>query len=577
MPKQKTLYEFAQFLIEAEKLEKEGISVRKICKDLANKYGCTAEALRKRLKTHRKIVPEVSNKKKGKGKKGKGRGKNRNSQGKRGKAILNLEEETALVTLIKQASLMNHALAKQDIIKYVKRNHKFNHKKWNSQAWLKSFLARNNDVLKDKSLKIISQGRVQPSSIESMEEFIESVKQKSETFNMQDNNIVNVDEFQLKISGYTAGRRRITAVRPSGHIHKQVATDVRGGCVGSLISFICAEGTLLYSALCLKPDGKVRSKGQELYYIESDAIEEQGAGTRQRPIPQMRIYTPTGMIDGETWEIIYSGFLEHMNNTDPGKEYLVYMDNLPQHTNLNTIEKGLKQGVDSMFLPKGTSQFSQPSDNIPFGSMRKIINREGSLTMGKNINHEKLNVIIRDIVPKAMAKSFKPNQIKHAFEETGIYPFNEDILRRNTLENLGNLTDKSKNTLAELEEKVSDAITTIYKKDDEGKPTTKQRVKATIGLNQAYTSGHVLQMHEMEVQKQEDEARKKNEKKQAMEQKRKEKEREKELKRAALAEKRENARMKKEDEARKRNEKKLAKEQKKAALAKKSENAIEKK
>ena len=91
------------------------------------------------------------------------------------------------------------------------------------------------------------------------------------------------------------------------------------------------------------------------------------------------------------------------------------MDNFPQHTQLQTIEKGLDKQVECIFLVKGTSQYSQPCDSYPFASMRKRINKLGSIKMGKIFEGEKLNPLIRDIVPKAMALSFQPNQIKEAF------------------------------------------------------------------------------------------------------------------------------------------------------------------
>ena len=91
------------------------------------------------------------------------------------------------------------------------------------------------------------------------------------------------------------------------------------------------------------------------------------------------------------------------------------MDNFPQHTQLQTIEKGLDKQVECIFLVKGTSQYSQPCDSYPFASMRKRINKLGSIKMGKIFEGEKLNPPIRDIVPKAMALSFQPNLIKEAF------------------------------------------------------------------------------------------------------------------------------------------------------------------
>ena len=114
-------------------------------------------------------------------------------------------------------------------------------------------------------------------------------------------------------------------------------------------------GTLIYSVLCLKPDGKVRCQDQDIFYIQSDQIEAHGSSTRRRPVPQIRIYTESGMIDAHTWDVVFTGFLGHIKNITSGQNYVVFMDNLPQHTQLHTIEKGLDHQVECIFLVKGTS------------------------------------------------------------------------------------------------------------------------------------------------------------------------------------------------------------------------------
>ena len=429
--------------------------------------------------------------------------------------------------------------------RYVKKSFKSNHSNFNARSWLTHFLKRNKKTLKNKPLKVIAKGRTDDSSIASTEEFITTIKEKAEGFNMTADKLINVDEFQLKISGYTAGKGKISAVRKSGSTHKQISTETRGGNIGSLISFICADGTLIYSALCLKPDGKIRNK-EDIFYILSDSIERHGVSTRKRPIPQLRIYKETGMIDNEAWDLIFSKFLQHLKDISPGKEYLVYMDNLPQHTQLTTIQKGLNQGVHCMFLVKGTSQYSQPNGRYPFGAMRRFVNKEGSINMGKNFQSEKLNTIIRDLVPRAMSKSFSPDQIRKSFEVTGLWPLDEEILRKNCLENLGGIQDneeKEPDVFEELEETTMNTVKGFYKEKKSIK--TQERVKATIGLNQAYTSGHVLYMHEEERKKRE-EAQMKTQKKEAQQQRKLEKEREKEEKKAVQAQKKEDARKKKE-------------------------------
>ena len=161
------------------------------------------------------------------------------------------------------------------------------------------------------------------------------------------------------------------------------------------------------------------------------------------------------------------------------------------------------------------------------------MNKECSNRMGTNLSGDSLNVMICDIVPKAMEKSFTPTKIKGVFRVTGLYPFNEEIFRRNCLENLGSVTEEN-NTLSTVEEKVMITLKDMYKQED-SKRDGKKRVRATIGLNQAYTAGHVIQMHQEEVRRKEEEASEKRARTEASEEKKKDIQKKKAAKKLALA------------------------------------------
>ena len=57
-------------------------------------------------------------------------------------------------------------------------------------------------------------------------------------------------------------------------------------------------------------------------------------------------------------------------------------------------------------------------------------------------------------------------------------------------------------TLANIEKNATQMVNGCYKPDNDKK--TNERAKTNISLNQAYTSGHVIQMHELEKNKKED-------------------------------------------------------------------------
>ena len=508
-------YQFSCFLTEAEglKINQPRLSERKIVKRLSGKYKVNPNTLRVRWRRHTKIKeqkskirPQIRE-----------RLKNMRSKGK---PILSVEEETSLVTLLKVLAKTNHSLKKSDIIEYIRKKYMKDNKSWRGDKYVKKFLKRNKKVLQLGNLKLISKARVDPDSIQSCDEFISVMDETVENINMTPETTYNVDEFQLKVSGYSAGRGRITFVKENGLAHKQVSCSKRGGCIGSLISFIAANGQLVFSALCLKPDAKCRTS--EMAYIDIDSVELRAHNTRNRPIPQLRIYTETGMIDNDCWRQIWSAFLSHIESVDISLDLtkVVYMDNLKSHTQLTCIEEGLSKNVEVRLLPKGTSQFSQPCDSFVFGTLRKQINKKVS----SKITEEKddtLNHMIRDLIPEFLEKAFTPHIIQSSFKETGLFPFNGDILRQHCQENLG-LQD-TPNPLAPLEECVAGQVVDIFNKPKK-QPKTKRK-RALVSLKQAYTTGHIIEAAKEEKKTKAEQETEKKEKKHLMELKKAEEER----------------------------------------------------
>ena len=481
-----TPYEFTNFLIEAADLKEKGISQLKICKQLAEKYKTNHSALRKRWMRH------DNNKKRSK------------KIQKTSKCnVLPVEDEAAIITLLRTACKSNRALQKQELISFVRKRYRNNDSYWRGDKWIKGFLGRNKDILKVSNLKIATPGRVAPSTADACEEFIEIMKEITPELNAP--NTINVDEFQLKMTGWGAGRQRIEAVRTDGNtLSSKVQTGKRGSCVGSMISFVTADGNLLFNTLCLKPDALGRD--EETGYIDVDVSELNDHNTRRNPVPQMKIYSESGMINNDIWLKIWQRFLDHISAVTPGKKYFCFMDNLPQHRQLECIEEGLKVKVEIIFLPKNTTHFIQPLDQFIFGTMKKEMNKETSSKMVWS-DITSLNHIIRDSVPGCIAKAFTSDKIKASFMVCGIYPFNENKIRERYNENLGRICSNEETTpITVVEEKCREMIEFIFKKEAVKQLTGGKRPRAPIKLSQAYTSGHVLQIAEEEARKKEEES-----------------------------------------------------------------------
>ena len=208
------------------------------------------------------------------------------------------------------------------------------------------------------------------------------------------------------------------------------------------------------------------------------------------------------MIDNTSWKQIFSGYVDRLNNTTQGKPYLTFLYNLAQQTQVNVVQGDLKRGVDTMYLVKGTSQYAQPCYKSPIGTLRKEMNKTCTTRM-PNAKGESLNHLIKDIVPAAIEKAFTSNCIKTAFRVTGLYPFDQNVLMQRCLENLGVLsTDTTR--LAAVDERALQFMQTIHRDTSEEK-INRKILKAQVKLNYAYRSGHVIQGHEEEFKRKEEE------------------------------------------------------------------------
>ena len=98
--------------------------------------------------------------------------------------------------------------------------------------------------------------------------------------------------------------------------------------------------------------------------------------------------------------------------------------------------------------------------------------------------------------------------------------------------------------MSEIEDKVLNAINVIHKSKDDHKISHKRK-RAPIGLNQAYTAGHVIQGHEEQVRRKEEEDRVNKIKKQAVESRKIEQQKLKNVRKEAQKEKRRESETKK--------------------------------
>ena len=182
-----TSYEFTKFLLEAEELKRNGKKKRQICKELCHKYKVGESQLNNRWKKYEseKIQPHH----------------------KKTQNVLSCTDEAALVTLLKAASLLSKGVHKRDVLTFVRDRYRNGDPSFRADKWFNKFIERNKDVLKVTDLKVCAPQRIADSTVDSCEEFMQILSELQE--NLHPDNIINVDESQLKVTGWSARKNAL--------------------------------------------------------------------------------------------------------------------------------------------------------------------------------------------------------------------------------------------------------------------------------------------------------------------------------------------------------------------------------
>lgn len=150
-------------------------------------------------------------------------------------------------------------------------------------------------------------------------------------------------------------------------------------------------------------------------------------------------FTPTGFINGEVFEEIMEVFAGTWGNLHPGLKCLLYCDNLPIHRNSEVLRK-FQQILDMQYLPPNTSHFTQPLDDLVFAIYKSQLRRLAD-KLRNALRHTEETMtptqILTAVTTEAENLAFRPDKIKKSFRNTGIFPWNPEVILDNAKLNVG--------------------------------------------------------------------------------------------------------------------------------------------
>ena len=282
------------------------------------------------------------------------------------------------------------------------------------EDWVKSFIARQSDTIKEKLASNVKRSHAAVSR-EVINDYFDNLKIEVEGIPAE--NIWNFDETNLTDD---PGRKKCV-VRRSCKYPERIINSSKGST--SLMFCGSAAGVLL--------PPYVVYKGERMY----DAYAEGG------PSGECFNVTKSGWFDMTIFEDWFQNIFLHADRKLQGRKILL-ADNLSSHVSLEVLRLCQKFDIHLIFLPANSTHLLQPLDVAFFAPMkrawREILNEWRGTNEGRKLGalpKVKFPVLLKKLFCR-IAKDAQ-NILKAGFKKTGIYPLDkEEVLRSLPRDNL---------------------------------------------------------------------------------------------------------------------------------------------
>ena len=162
-----------------------------------------------------------------------------------------------------------------------------------------------------------------------------------------------------------------------------------------------------------------------------------------REWPRFFFLTEMGYLNADTFEEVMDLFAEKWGVRNPGREALLFGDQLGSHKKVKTIESALLKGVFLSFFATNSSLINKPLDEMQFASDKK-----SSVARGEQAKNESMVIgsLARDsilgAVFTAMRRAFTPAHIRGRFRRCALWSLDTVTMTRRCREATGMLSHR---------------------------------------------------------------------------------------------------------------------------------------
>jgi hypothetical protein len=232
--------------------------------------------------------------------------------------------------------------------------------------------------------------------------------------------IINADESPCKFSNSETSK-----ILSSANSKKQGRLCTPKSYLRTILPFIAASGRVWMIVLIYK-DMSQSSNANE----NSIPVTTELRMTRST-IPTYYASTANGFITNELWKQIIVALVGRLSPFMQTKPALLLLDRHSTHMELSSINLLLDSDIQPLYLPAHTTHMLQPLDDVIFGSFKlKMHIKRDHERIRRLLCGESLHSIIEDIITEEKSNVFEKQVIKAGFQNTGIWPFDKELISK---------------------------------------------------------------------------------------------------------------------------------------------------
>jgi hypothetical protein len=340
-----------------------------------------------------------------------------------GNCALSEDQEKMIVAVAISYSQQNIAITYDDVMDLIEKLFGVTV----SRTWVINFLSRHSKLLSRRRVKLLADKRMDEDTLSDVEFFVSSLQEFFETHHVPPECIINCDETRVAYNQGGPSAIRIESTAKS----KANSLGTRQDTLATLLVFISAAGTTELSIYIFRNSFEdAEEKDATFVLYEHDKI-------LRGDWPRFYAFTETGYINSKIWADAMTIFEDHWTARNPGRDCLLLFDQLGVHSQVEVVARAMEKGIYHYFLPKNTSHFTQPLDDSPFASFKNALARIHSADVHAAVLHgEERGRRLVTASYQAESEGFTPDNIKHAFKEVGLYPFNPELIMERARANL---------------------------------------------------------------------------------------------------------------------------------------------